>query len=228
MTPVIELKDVRKAYALGDRDVEILHGVDLAIPHGEYAALMGPSGSGKTSCLEIMGALSRPTSGSVLLDGAPIERRDDDALADLRAREIGFVFQTFNLVPRWDIVRNAALPLLYAGVERAERTGRAEAQLVRLGLGHRLDHLPSQLSGGERQRVAIARALVNEPRILLADEPTGNLDEASGRDILAVFARLHEEGSTVVVVTHSEDVAGRAQRVIRVRDGMLESDVRLA
>jgi putative ABC transport system ATP-binding protein len=225
---VIELKAVRKAYTLGDRDVEILHGVDLAITHGEYVALMGPSGSGKTSCLEIMGALSRPTSGSVLLDGRAIEHHGDDELADLRAREIGFVFQTFNLVPRWNIVRNAALPLLYAGVDREERTRRAEAQLVRLGLSHRLDHLPSQLSGGERQRVAIARALVNEPRILLADEPTGNLDEAAGRDLLEVFARLHEEGSTIVVVTHSEEVAAHAQRVIRVRDGMLESDVPVA
>ena len=228
MMHVIELKEVRKSYALGDRAVEILHGVDLAISHGEYVALMGPSGSGKTSCLEIMGALSRPTSGSVLVDGQAIEHHGDEALADLRGREIGFVFQTFNLVPRWNIVRNAALPLLYGGVPREARMERAEAQLARLGLGHRLDHLPSQLSGGERQRVAIARALVNEPRILLADEPTGNLDEAAGRDILGIFARLHAEGATIVVVTHSEEVAGHAQRVVRVRDGMLESDVRLA
>jgi putative ABC transport system ATP-binding protein len=228
MMQVIELKEVRKAYTLGDREVEILHGVDLGIAHGEFVALMGPSGSGKTSCLEIMGALSRPTSGSVLLDGQAIEHHGDDELADLRAREIGFVFQTFNLVPRWNIVRNAALPLLYAGEGRDERIRRAEAQLVRLGLGHRLDHLPSQLSGGERQRVAIARALVNEPRILLADEPTGNLDESAGREILTVFRRLHAEGSTIVVVTHSEEVARYAQRVIRVRDGMVESDARVA
>jgi putative ABC transport system ATP-binding protein len=228
MMQVIELKEVRKAYTLGDREVEILHGVDLGIAHGEFVALMGPSGSGKTSCLEIMGALSRPTSGSVLLDGQAIEHHGDDDLADLRAREIGFVFQTFNLVPRWNIVRNAALPLLYAGVDREERMRRAEAQLVRLGLGHRLDHLPSQLSGGERQRVAIARALVNGPRILLADEPTGNLDEAAGREILTVFRRLHAEGSTIVVVTHSEEVACYAQRVIRVRDGIVESDARVA
>jgi putative ABC transport system ATP-binding protein len=184
---VIELRGVRKTFPLGEREVMALDGIDLDVAEGEFVAVMGPSGSGKTTCLEILGALSRPTAGSYRLDGARVEALDDDALADLRARRMGFVFQSFHLMPRMSAVRNAALPLLYAGVPRAEREERAEKMLVKLGLGDRLAHRPSQLSGGERQRVAIARALVNDPRLLLADEPTGNLDQQTGREILAIF-----------------------------------------
>jgi putative ABC transport system ATP-binding protein len=223
---VIALRGVRKTFPLGEREVVALDGIDLDICEGEFVALMGPSGSGKTTCLEILGALSRPTAGSYRLDGEAIERLDDDALADLRGRRMGFVFQSFHLMPRMSAVRNAALPLLYAGVPRAEREERASKMLVKLGLGDRLAHRPSQLSGGERQRVAIARALVNDPRLLLADEPTGNLDQQTGREILAVFQQLHAEGRTLVVVTHSEEVAGFAGRVIHIRDGRMEQDAR--
>jgi putative ABC transport system ATP-binding protein len=182
---------------------------------------MGPSGSGKTTCLEILGALSRPSEGSYSFEGQPIHRLDDDSLADLRARRMGFVFQTFNLMPRMSAVRNAALPLLYAGVGRREREERARELLDRVGLGHRLGHRPAQLSGGERQRVAIARALANEPGVILADEPTGNLDEATSREILELFCELHGEGRTLVVVTHNDEVASCAERVIRLRDGRI-------
>ena len=225
MTALLELEAVRKSFPLAGGAVEILHGIDLRIAEGEFVALMGPSGSGKTTCLEILGAISRPTSGRFRFDGVQIEGWDDDALADLRAQRMGFVFQTFNLMPRMSAVRNAALPLLYAGVRRDEREPRARVLLERVGLGHRLDYRPAQLSGGERQRVAIARALVNRPRVIFADEPTGNLDAATGHEILALFEELHREGRTIVVVTHSEDVAARAQRVVRLRDGRIEKDV---
>ncbi len=224
MSTLLELEGVRKSFPLGEREVAALRGIDLAIEHGEYAAIMGPSGSGKTTLLEILGAISRPSEGRCRFEGEPIHELDDDALADLRCQRIGFVFQTFNLMPRMSAVRNAALPLLYAGVKRAEREERATALLERLGLGHRLDHRPSQLSGGERQRVAIARALVNEPRLLLADEPTGKLDEATGDEILEIFRELHREGRTLVVVTHSEEVASRTQRIVRIRDGRIEPE----
>jgi putative ABC transport system ATP-binding protein len=220
---LIDLARVSKSFRLEAREIPILHGIDLAIDEGEFVALMGPSGSGKTTCLEILGALSRPSAGSYRFDGLPVHELGDDALADLRAARIGFVFQTFNLMPRMSAVRNAALPLLYAGVPRARREARAARLLERVGLGHRLGHRPAQLSGGERQRVAIARALVNEPRVILADEPTGNLDERSGREILELFEELHREGRTLVVVTHSELVASRAQRVVRIRDGRIEA-----
>ena len=224
MTALLELEAVRKSFPLAEGEVEILHGIDLRIAEGEFVALMGPSGSGKTTCLEILGAISRPTSGRFRFDGVAIEGWDDDALADLRAQRLGFVFQTFNLMPRMSAVRNAALPLLYAGVRRDEREPRARALLERVGLGHRLDYRPAQMSGGERQRVAVARALVNRPRVIFADEPTGNLDEATGHEILTLFEELHREGRTIVVVTHSEDVAARAQRVVRLRDGRIEKD----
>ncbi len=223
MTPLIALAGVRKAYRVGDADVDILHGIDLTIAAGEFVAVMGPSGSGKTTCLEILGAISRPTAGTYRFDGAPVHALEDDALADLRAQRMGFVFQTFNLMPRMSALRNAALPLLYAGRPRAEREQAARALLEKLGLGHRLHHRPAQLSGGERQRVAIARALVNEPRVLFADEPTGNLDETTGREILAIFRDLHREGRTLVVVTHSEEVAACAERVVHIRDGRIGS-----
>ena len=224
MSPLIALHGVRKSYAVGAGAVDILHGIDIAIDAGEFVAIMGPSGSGKTTCLEILGAISRPTAGAYRFDGEPIHDLDDDGLADLRARRMGFVFQTFNLMPRMSAVRNAALPLLYAGVPRAERERRSQALLERLGLAHRLHHRPAQLSGGERQRVAIARALVNEPRVIFADEPTGNLDEATGREILGIFRDLHREGRTLVVVTHSEEVAACAERVVHIRDGRIAGD----
>jgi len=221
---VIDLRGVRKAFPLGEREVVALDGIDLCIHEGEFVALMGPSGSGKTTCLEILGALSRPTEGHYHLDGVAVDGLDDDSLADLRAESLGFVFQTFHLMPRMSAVRNAALPLLYAGVPRAAREDRAERMLEKLGLGDRLSHRPAQLSGGERQRVAIARALVNDPRLLLADEPTGNLDQQTGLEILEIFRGLHAEGRTLVVVTHSAEVAAFAERVVRIRDGRIEHD----
>ncbi|MEE9607241.1 MAG: ABC transporter ATP-binding protein [Myxococcota bacterium] len=224
MAALIELRGVSKSFRLGAQEVPILRGIDLSIAEGEFVAIAGASGSGKTTLLEILGAISRPSSGCYLFDGTPLEGCDDDALADLRAERIGFVFQTFNLMPRMSAVRNAALPLLYGGVARGERERRARALLERLGLAHRLAHRPNQLSGGECQRVAIARALVNEPRLLLADEPTGNLDERTGREILAIFRELHREGRTLVIVTHSAQVAAAAGRVVRIRDGRVEAD----
>jgi putative ABC transport system ATP-binding protein len=224
MAALIELSAVRKTFWLGEREVEILHGVDLSIEEGEFVALTGPSGSGKTTMLEILGAISRPTSGSYRFDGVPLERRGDDDLADLRAARMGFVFQSFNLMPRMSALRNAALPLLYAGLARGERERRARELLRRLGLGSRLHHRPSQLSGGECQRVAIARALANRPLVILADEPTGNLDQRTGREILSIFADLHQEGRTLVVVTHSPEIAQRAPRVVRIRDGRIQAD----
>jgi putative ABC transport system ATP-binding protein len=224
MAALIELREVCKTFRLGEREIEILHGVNLTIEEGEFVALTGPSGSGKTTMLEILGAISRPTSGSYRFDGVPLERCDDDDLADLRAARMGFVFQSFNLMPRMSALRNAALPLLYAGFSRTQRDRRARELLRRIGLGGRLHHRPSQLSGGERQRVAIARALANEPRVILADEPTGNLDQRTGREILSIFADLHREGRTLVVVTHSPEIAQRAARVVRIRDGRIEAE----
>jgi putative ABC transport system ATP-binding protein len=222
MSALLELRGVVKRFAVGEHELEVLHGIDLDIGRGELVAIMGPSGSGKTTLLEILGAISRPSEGSVALDGQAIQEWNDDRLADLRAQRLGFVFQSFNLLPRMSALRNAALPLVYTGVRRAEREARARVLLERLGLGHRLEHLPAQLSGGERQRVAIARALVNEPAVLFADEPTGNLDETTGREILEIFRELHDEGRTIVAVTHSEEVAAIAGRVVRLRDGRVE------
>jgi len=226
MSALLELRGVVKRFALGERELEVLHGIDLDIGRGELVAIMGPSGSGKTTLLEILGAISRPSEGGVALDGEAIQEWDDDRLADLRAQKLGFVFQNFNLLPRMSALRNAALPLVYTGVRRVEREARARALLERLGLGHRLEHLPAQLSGGERQRVAIARALVNEPAVLFADEPTGNLDETTGREILEIFRELHDEGRTIVAVTHSEEVAAIAGRVVRLRDGRVDLEER--
>ncbi len=224
MGAVLALEEVHKSFSLGSQDVEILRGIDLRIERGEHVAIMGPSGSGKTTCLEILGALSRPSAGQVRFEGEPIQDWNDDALADLRAARLGFVFQTFHLMPRMSALRNAALPLLYGGVAKAEREARAAGLLEKVGLGHRIEHRPGQLSGGERQRVAIARALANEPLLLLADEPTGNLDEATGREILALFDELNAEGRTLVVVTHSDEVAERAGRIVRMRDGAIAGD----
>jgi putative ABC transport system ATP-binding protein len=226
MSALLELRGVVKRFDLGEAELEVLHGIDLEIRRGELVAIMGPSGSGKTTLLEILGAISRPSRGEVALDGEAIHDWSDDRLADLRAQKLGFVFQTFNLMPRMSALRNAALPLVYTGVRREEREARARVLLQRLGLGHRLEHRPAQMSGGERQRVAIARALVNEPALLFADEPTGNLDESTGREILEIFRELHAEGRTIVAVTHSEEVAAIAGRVVRLRDGRVESGAR--
>lgn len=221
---MIALEDVQKTYQVGEQEVHALRGVSLSIDAGEFVAIMGPSGSGKTTCLEILGAISRPSAGSYVLDGRPVHELNDDELADLRGRRMGFVFQTFNLLPRMSAVRNAAIPLLYAGVARREREQRARWLLEKLGLGHRLEHRPSQLSGGERQRVAIARALVNDPAAILADEPTGNLDKATGEEIMSLLSDLHREGRTLLVVTHSDEVASYARRTVRIRDGRIEDD----
>ncbi|MFV1979049.1 MAG: ABC transporter ATP-binding protein [Myxococcota bacterium] len=221
---MIELQGVEKNFRLGEREVSALRGIDLSISEGEFIALVGPSGSGKTTCLEILGCISLPSRGCYQLDGRSVAGLDDYALADLRARSIGFVFQTFNLLPRISAARNVALPLLYAGVPRREREAIAVELLSRVGLDHRCTHRPGQLSGGEQQRVAIARALVNDPRVILADEPTGNLDQENGHKILDLLGEVHAQGRTLVVVTHDEEVAACADRTVRIRDGRIVED----
>jgi putative ABC transport system ATP-binding protein len=221
---LIELADVRKTYQMGVVEVHALDGVSLTLRGGEYLAIMGPSGSGKSTMMNIVGCLDTPTSGSYLLRGQEIRDRDDDELARIRNQEIGFIFQTFNLLPRADALHNVELPLIYAGTPKKERRERAREMLELVGLGDRMHHRPNQLSGGQRQRVAIARALVNRPSIVLADEPTGNLDSRTGEEILALLRDIHARGNTVIVVTHEEEIAARADRVIRLRDGRIESD----
>jgi putative ABC transport system ATP-binding protein len=223
--PVIDLAGVHKVYDSGDVAVHALKGVDLEIRAGEFLAIMGPSGSGKTTLMEVMGCLSHPTSGRFLLNGRDVERIDSDGLARLRGEEIGFVFQSFNLLPRLSAAANVELPLSYRGVARRERRERALAALDRVGLAHRAGHLPNAMSGGERQRVAVARALVNDPTLVLADEPTGNLDTHTGGEIISLLERIHAEGNTVVVVTHDPEVGRRAARRLGLRDGRIESDV---
>jgi putative ABC transport system ATP-binding protein len=221
---LIELADVRKTYEMGAVEVHALDGVSLTLRGGEYLAIMGPSGSGKSTMMNIVGCLDTPTSGSYKLRGQEIRDRDDDELARIRNQEIGFIFQTFNLLPRADALHNVELPLIYAGKPRKERRERAREMLELVGLGDRMHHRPNQLSGGQRQRVAIARALVNRPSIVLADEPTGNLDSKTGEEILALLRDIHARGNTVIVVTHEEEIAARSDRVIRLRDGRIESD----
>jgi len=223
---LIDLRGVEKAYAMGDTQVRALDGVSLAIARGEYIAVMGPSGSGKSTLMNVVGCLDTPSAGSYRLNDQEVARMADDDLAAVRNREIGFVFQTFNLLPRKDAIGNVELPLLYAGVGRAERQQRARAALGAVGLADRAQHRPNQLSGGQRQRVAIARALVNRPSLLLADEPTGNLDSRTGDEILALFDDLHRQGHTIVLVTHEEHLARRAQRIVRLRDGRIVADDR--
>lgn len=223
----IEAVDVRRAYRMDGMTVETLRGVSLGIAEGEYVALTGPTGSGKSTLMHLLGALDRPTSGRLLIGGRDTTRLDDAALTRLRGTEIGFVFQAFQLLARTSVRENVALPLVYRGVGRAERRRRAVEALAAVGLGHRLAHRPTQLSGGEQQRVAIARALVGEPRLVLADEPTGNLDSANGREVLTVLETLNRErGVAVVLVTHDAEVAARAARLIRMRDGVIVSDTR--
>ena len=222
--PLIQLRGVERTYAMGGGEVRALAGIDLEIHAGEYLAIMGPSGSGKSTLMNILGCLDTPSSGSYQLAGTEIHGLDDDQLAAIRNREIGFVFQTFNLLPRADAVANVSLPLLYAGVDRPERRRRAREALVRVGLEHRLGHRPNELSGGQCQRLAIARALVGEPSIVLADEPTGNLDSKTSEEIIGLFDQLSQAGTTLILVTHEDDIAAHARRQIRLRDGLVVSD----
>jgi putative ABC transport system ATP-binding protein len=222
--PVIALEGVHKHYVAAGQDVHALRGVDLEIGRGEFVAVMGPSGSGKTTLLEILGCLSRPSAGRYALEGQALDTLGEEQLARLRGRTIGFIFQAFNLLPRLTLAENVELPLLYQRVRRAERRERALAALARVGLAHRAAHRPARVSGGERQRAAIARALVVRPTLLLGDEPTGNLDSETGREILDLLSGLHDEGATVVVVTHDASIAERAARQLRIRDGRVEAD----
>lgn len=224
MKAVIQIRNMRKAYDLGRIQVVALNGLNLDVHTNEYVAIMGPSGSGKSTLMNIIGCLDTPTSGDYHLAGEAVADMDDDSLALIRNREIGFIFQSFNLLPRTSILRNVELPLVYSGTPKEERVERARVALGKVGLADRIEHQPNELSGGQRQRVAIARALVNEPSILLADEPTGNLDSATGQEILALFEDLYRLGHTILMVTHEDDVAGHARRRVRLRDGLIESD----
>ena len=222
--PLIQIENVCKVYNMGAETVHALRGVNLQIFKGEYVAIMGPSGSGKSTLMNILGCLDTPTSGSFILNGHAVDQMDDDELADIRNREIGFVFQTFNLLPRSTSLHNVELPLIYAGVDLDERLEIARNALIQVGLKARMNHKPNELSGGQRQRVAVARALVNNPSSLLADEPTGNLDTATGDEIMLLFDELYKKGNTIILVTHEEDIAQRARRIIRIRDGRIASD----
>jgi putative ABC transport system ATP-binding protein len=223
---VIDVRDVRKTYQLGDIAVHALRGISLRVERGEYVAIMGHSGSGKSTLMNILGCLDAPTSGAYLLNGLDVREVEEDTLSDVRNRFIGFVFQSYNLIPRTRALANVELPLSYAGMPRAPRRERALAALNAVGLGERINHVPSELSGGQQQRVAIARALVTNPALILADEPTGNLDTTSGEEVLGIFERLSGEGRTIVLITHEDEVAAHAQRVIRVRDGVIIADER--
>ncbi len=224
MNEVIRAVDVAKEYRMGTQTVHALRGVSFEIRKNEYVAIMGPSGSGKSTMMNIIGCLDTPSSGEYILNGTNVKQLDDNQLAGVRNKEIGFVFQTFNLLPRSTALANVELPLIYAGMKSSERKKRAIEVLTKVGLESRMDHKPNELSGGQRQRVAIARALVNNPSILLADEPTGNLDSKTGQEIMELFEDLHAAGNTIILVTHEEDIASHARRVIRLRDGLLESD----
>ncbi len=224
---LIRLYGVEKMYQMGTEKVHALAGVDLEIEAGEYVAIMGPSGSGKSTMMNILGCLDTPTGGTYVLNERDVSHMTDDELATVRNEEIGFVFQTFNLLPRVDCLKNVALPLVYAGVSPRDRNERAAQVLTNVGLGDRLTHKPNELSGGQRQRVAVARALVNDPSILLADEPTGNLDTKTSEEIMLLFEELYRKGNTLLVVTHEEDIAQHARRIVRLRDGLVESDVRV-
>lgn len=225
MQSIIHLENIVKRYRIGSQEIFALNGLSLDIHKNEYVALMGPSGSGKSTLMNVLGCLDTPTSGDYILNDNVVSSLIDDELAAIRNKEIGFVFQTFNLLPRYSTLENVALPLIYAGISKAERNARAAEALESVGLGDRLDHRPNELSGGQRQRVAVARALVNKPSIILADEPTGNLDSKTSQDIMALFEEIHRLGNTVVLVTHEEDIAQHAHRIVRLRDGEVETDI---
>ena len=226
--PIIETRDLWKTYVRGSEEIHALRGLDISIERGEYVAIMGPSGSGKSTLMNLIGCLDTPSKGSYLLNGKQVSEMNDNELARIRNEEIGFVFQTFNLLPRATALHNVELPLVYAGVPAKERQERARDALRKVELEDRMGHKPNELSGGQRQRVAIARALVNNPSILLADEPTGNLDSKTGVEIMSLFDRLHQTGNTIVLVTHELDIAEHAHRIIHIRDGKVERDVRKA
>jgi putative ABC transport system ATP-binding protein len=223
---LIEIRNITKVYDMGEEKLFALSGVDLDIEKNDYLAIMGPSGSGKSTLMNIIGCLDTPTSGDYILNGKDVHDMDDDELAGIRNKEIGFVFQTFNLLPRSDALHNVELPLIYSGISRAERIRKAEESLANVGLSDRMKHKPNELSGGQRQRVAVARALVNNPSILLADEPTGNLDTKTGEEIMVLLEELNKKGNTIIIVTHEESIAKHAHRVVKIRDGMIESDSR--
>ena len=219
--PIIRAKDLRKLYQVGTTEVRALDGLDVEIEKGAYIALMGPSGSGKSTLMNVLGCLDTPTSGTYVLNGNDVSSLSDDDLAEIRNKEIGFVFQTFNLLPRYTALENVALPMIYAGIPKADRLARAEKVLKKVGLGDRMDHRPNELSGGQRQRVAVARALVMNPSIILADEPTGNLDSVTSDGIMELFSEINRDGNTVIVVTHEEDIAAHAEKTIRLKDGKI-------
>ena len=227
MSQVIKLRNITRDFPLGQEVVKVLKGIDLDIDKGDYVALMGPSGSGKSTLMNLLGCLDTPTSGTYLLNGKDVSNMTQDELAEIRNKEIGFVFQTFNLLPRTTALENVALPMIYAGLSKKERIKRAEKVLNDVGLADRMDHKPNQLSGGQRQRVAVGRALVNKPSIILADEPTGNLDSKTSVEIMNLFNEIHAKGNTVIIVTHEEDIAKQAHRIIRLKDGIIESDDRI-
>ena len=224
--PLIETRDLWKTYVMGDEEIHALKGVSISIERGEYVAIMGPSGSGKSTLMNLIGCLDTPSKGTYLLNNKEVSLMNDNELARIRNEEIGFVFQTFNLLPRATALHNVELPLVYAGRGKTERLAQAKSAIEKVELTHRMTHKPNELSGGQRQRVAIARALVNNPSILLADEPTGNLDSKTGVEIMALFARLHEAGNTIIVVTHEADIAAYAHRVIAIRDGEVAKDIK--
>lgn len=223
-TSIIDIQGITKFYKVGTQVVKALRGVDIQIGANEYVAIMGPSGSGKTTLMNILGCLDTPTDGVYILNGTDVSKMIDDELADVRNKEIGFVFQTFNLLPRYSALDNVMLPLIYAGYTKEEREIKARESLENVGLTDRMDHKPNELSGGQRQRVAVARALINKPSIILADEPTGNLDTKTSIDIMNLFEEIYKKGNTIIVVTHEEDIAKHARRIVRLRDGVIESD----
>ena len=227
MDKVITIRNITRNFSLGQEVVKVLKGIDLDIDKGEYVAFMGPSGSGKSTLMNILGCLDTPTAGRYILNGNDVSKMSDNELAEIRNKEIGFVFQTFNLLPRTTALDNVALPMIYAGASKNERKAKATKVLKDVGLADRMDHKPSQLSGGQRQRVAVGRALVNDPSIILADEPTGNLDSNTSVEIMNLFDEIHSRGNTVILVTHEEESARQAHRIIRLRDGMIESDEKM-
>ncbi|RBQ03319.1 ABC transporter ATP-binding protein [Pedobacter miscanthi] len=222
--PLITIKEIGRKYVIGSEVIHALKSVSLDINKGEFVALMGPSGSGKSTLMNILGCLDTPSSGTYILNGTNVSHMTDDALAEVRNKEIGFVFQTFNLLPRSTSLDNVALPLIYAGTSKKDRTARASEALKNVGLGNRMDHKPNELSGGQRQRVAVARALINNPSIILADEPTGNLDTKTSVEIMGLLEEIHSKGNTIILVTHEEDIAQHAHRIVRMRDGLIEND----